>query len=120
MRKLAGGSSGVRARQEGNGQGKPKLCYSANALMENHNPTSGEPLGRNDRARGLIHASQRDLVQEPLEPFAGEPGRLVEPFARVDIVMLDRQHHELLRFASPRIEFLVAFDRADIVVARTD
>ena len=83
-------------------------------LAGNH---SAEMIAREDSS---ARARQRDLVQEPLEPFAGEARRLVEPFARVDIVMLDRQHHELLRFASPCIEFLVAFDRADIVVARTD
>ena len=65
-------------------------------------------------------AGQLDLVQKPVEPFAGQPGRLVEPFACVNIVVLDRQHHEFLRFASPLVEFFVAFDRTDIVVARTD
>jgi hypothetical protein len=52
-------------------------------------------------------AGQLDLVQKPVEPFAGQPGRLVEPFACVNIVVLDRQHHEFLRFASPLVEFFV-------------
>src|SRR5216683_7009596 len=62
----------------------------------------------------------RGLFEKPIEPIAGELRRLVEPFARVDIVVSNRQHNQFFGLTRPLIELLIAFDGADVVVLPTD